>query len=44
MAPSKACEFDTEEQTVEHFILHCPIHRPPHGVYGLTDLDDENIE
>jgi len=33
-----------EEQTVNHVVLHCPIHRPPHGLHGLTVLDDETIE
>jgi len=46
VAPSAACECSTEEQTVDHVILHSPIHRPPqgHGVRGLTILDDETIE
>ena len=41
MAPSAACECGAEEQTVDHVVLHCPIHRPPHGVHGLKVLDDE---
>jgi len=28
-----------EEQTNQ-----CPIHRPPHGLHGLTVLDDETTE
>jgi len=28
-------------QTVDHVVLQCPIHRPPHG---LTVVDDETIE
>ena len=24
--------------------FQCPIHRPPHGLHGLTVLDDETIE
>jgi len=33
------------EQTVDHVILHCPINRPtPHGLHGLTLLDDETTE
>jgi len=30
-----------EEQTVDHVVLQCQIHRPPHGLHGLTVLDDE---
>jgi len=33
-----------EEQTVDHVVLQCPIHRPPHGLHGLTVLDDETTE
>ena len=43
MASSAACECGAE-QTVDHVVLHCPIHRPPHGLHGLTVLDDETIE
>ena len=44
MASSAACECDAEEQTVDHVVLHCPIHRPPHGLHVLTVLDDETLE
>jgi len=44
MASSAACERGAEEQTVGHVVLQCPIHRPPHGLHGLTVLDDETIE
>jgi len=44
MASSAACECGAEEQTVDHVVLQCPIHRPPHGLHGLTILDDETIE
>jgi len=44
MAPSLACECGEEEQAVDHVVLHCPIHRPLHGVRGLAVLDDETIE
>jgi len=44
MASSAACECGAEEQTVEHVVLQCPIHRSPHGLHGLTVLDDETIE
>jgi len=37
MAPSAACECGTEEQTVDHVVLHCPIHRPLHGAHGWPD-------
>jgi len=44
-APSAACECgaDAEEQT-DDYVLHCPNHRPPYGLHGLTALDDETIE
>jgi len=41
MASSAACECGAEEQTVDHVVLQCPIHRPPHGLHGLTVLDDD---
>jgi len=44
MASSAACQCGAKEQTVGHVVLHCPINRPPHGLYGLTVLDDETIE
>jgi len=44
MASSAACECGAEEQTVDHVFLQCPIHRPPHGLHGLTVLDDETTE
>jgi len=44
MASSAACECGAEEQTVDHVAFQCPIHRPPHGLHGLTVLDDETIE
>jgi len=31
------------QQTVNHVVLHCPIHRPHYGVNGLTVLDDQMI-
>jgi len=33
MSPSAACECGTDVQTVEHVVIHCPIHRPPYGVH-----------
>jgi len=44
MASSAACECGAEEQTVDRVVLQCPIHRPLHGLHGLTVLDDETIE
>jgi len=41
MASSADCECGAEEQTVDLVVLQCPIHRPPHGLHGLTVLDDE---
>ena len=44
MASSVTCECGADEQTVDHVVLHCPIHQPHHGLHGLTVLDDETIE
>jgi len=44
MASSAACECGAEEQAVDHVVLQCPIHLPPHGLHGLTVQDDETIE
>jgi len=44
MASSAACECDAEEQTVDHVVLQCPIHRPSRGLHGLMVLDDETTE
>jgi len=41
---SAACGCGAEEQTVDHVVLQCPTHRPPHGLHGLTFVDDETIE
>jgi len=41
---SAACECGAEEQTVDHVVLHYPIHRPPRGAHGPTVPDDEIIE
>ena len=37
-------ECGAAEQTVDHVVLQCPMHRPSHGLHGLTVLDDETIE
>jgi len=42
--PLRPDECGAEEQTVDHVVLQCPIHRPPHGLHPLTVLDDETIE
>ena len=44
MASSAPCECGAEEQTVNNVVLQCPIHRPSHGLHGLTVLDDETVE
>ena len=44
MALSAACRCGAEEQTVDHVVLRCPIHRSAHGVHGLTALNDQTIE
>ena len=41
MASSTGYQCDVE-QTVDHIVLQCPIHRPPHGLHGLTVLDETN--
>jgi len=44
IAPSAACECGAEEQTFDHVVLECLIHRPPLGLHGLTVLNHETIE
>ena len=34
--PSAACECDAKEQTVEHVVRQCTIHRPPHGLMVMV--------
>ena len=41
LAPSPNCECGASEQTADHVLTACSIHRVPHGARGLTDLDDE---
>jgi len=41
IASSAACACGAKEQTVDHVVFQCSIHRPPHGLHGLTVLDDE---
>ena len=40
-APSPNCECGAYEQTADHVLTACPIHRAPHGARVLTVLDDE---
>jgi len=44
IASSATCECGAEEQIVDHVVLQCPIHRPPHGLHGLMVLDKETTE
>ena len=41
LAHSPNCECGASEQTADHVLTACPIHRTPHGARGLTVLDDE---
>ena len=41
LAPSLNCECGASEQTADHVLTACPIHRAQHGARGLTVLDDE---
>ena len=41
LAPSPNCKCGTSEQTTDHVLTACPIHRAPHGARGLTVLDDK---
>ena len=41
LAPLPNCECGVSEQTADHVLTACPIHRAPHGARGLTVLDDE---
>ena len=41
LASSANCECGASEQTADHIILACPIHRAPRGLMGVTVLDDE---
>ena len=40
LAPSPNCECGASEQTADHVLTACPIHRAPHGAQGLTVLDE----
>ena len=41
LAPSPNCECGASEQTADHVLTACPIHRAAHGARGLTVSDDE---
>ena len=41
LTPSPNCECSASEQTADHVLIECPIHRAPHGARGLMILDDE---
>ena len=41
LASSPNCERGASEQTADHVLTACPIHRAPHGARGLTVLDDK---
>ena len=41
LAPSPNCECGASEQTADHVLTACPIHRAPHGERGMTVLDNE---
>ena len=41
LTPSPNCECGASEQTADHVLTACSIHRAPHGARGLTVLDDK---
>ena len=41
LSPAPNSECGASEQTADHVLTACPIHRAPHGARGLTVLDDE---
>ena len=41
LAPSPNCECGASDQTADHVLTACPIHRAPHRARGLMVLDDE---
>ena len=41
LAPSPNCDCGASEQTADHVLTACLIHRAPHGARGLTVLDEE---
>jgi len=43
MVASAACECGAEDQTVDHVVFQCPIHRFPHGLHGLIWMMRQSI-
>ena len=43
LALSPNCECGSPEQTTDHVLTACPIHRAPRGARGLMVLDDETL-
>ena len=43
MAPTAACECDTEEQTADHIITSGPIFHHPNRGIGLESVNDETV-
>ena len=41
LAPLTNCECGAREQTADHIISQCPIHRAPRGIFSLMVLDEE---
>ena len=41
LAPLSNCECGAPEQTADHVVITCPIHRASHEARGLMVLDDE---
>ena len=41
LAPSPNCDCGASEQTADHVLTACPIHRAPHGAQSLTVLNNE---
>ena len=41
LVSSPNCERGASEQTADHILTACHVHRAPHGARGLTVLDDE---
>ena len=41
LAPSPNCKCGASEQTADHVLTACPIHRAPQRARGLTVLDDK---
>ena len=41
LAPSPNCKCNASEQTTDHVLTACPIHRAPYGAGGLMVLDEK---